>query len=96
MGEDISMHYTRSGQVDASPVGDRIVLYHRNSGKALVLNPTGSFLWECLETPQTLPDLTQRLRARFPSVAEVQAMEDVRRYLQALTEQELIEPDSTN
>ena len=43
--------------VEGSEVGERAVLYHRQSGTAVVLNPTGSWPWQLLTTsptPQTL------------------------------------------
>ena len=52
--------YARSQDVDSSSVGDRVVLYHRGSRTALVLNPTGSWLWQGLVASATALDLAGR------------------------------------
>ena len=44
--------YSRSSDASASTVGDRVVLYHRTSRAALVLNPTGSWMWQQLDHPE--------------------------------------------
>jgi hypothetical protein len=77
--------YARSDQVEASTVGDRLVLYHRISRTALVLNPTGSQLWEELARPTSAEDLTAALRARFPGLAPEDARRDVASFLDELT-----------
>ena len=84
--------YARSGQVEASAVGDRVVLYHRTSRSALVLNPTGSHLWERLATPAALPDLAGALREKFPSLSADDARKDVAAFLDELTRHGAIVP----
>ena len=76
--------YERSDQVEASTVGDRVVLYHRTSRAALVLNPTGSYLWERLARPSTTEDLTAALRDRFPALAGEDALRDVSAFVDEL------------
>jgi hypothetical protein len=66
------------------------VLYHRTSRKAVVLNPTGSFIWQLLATPQTLGALAERLQARFPELAEEQARGDVEVFLHELLQHGLV------
>lgn len=47
-------------------VEDRAVLFHRDSGEALVLNPSASLLWMRLDTaPGTLSDLAEVLEKQF-------------------------------
>ncbi len=84
--------YARSGQVEASVVGDRVVLYHRTSRSALVLNPTGSRLWERLATPASLPELIATLRERFPALSVEDARRDVAAFLDELTQHGAIAP----
>ena len=84
--------YTRSDQVEASTVGDRVVLYHRTSRTALVLNVTGSWLWEQLSRPASTEDLTSTLRERFPELAPVDALRDVSSFLDELTRHGAIVP----
>jgi hypothetical protein len=86
--------YARSGAVEASIVGDRVVLYHRTSRSALVLNPTGTGLWERLATPASLPDLTAALRERFPSLSGEDARRDVAAFIDELSRHGAIVPAS--
>jgi Coenzyme PQQ synthesis protein D (PqqD) len=62
-------------------VGDRVVLYHRVSRTALVLNPTGGRIWETLSTPQTLSHLAEDLCERFPGLSTEDAARDVAAFL---------------
>ena len=84
MAEEASKQYRRSEHVEDSKVGDRLVLYHRESRKALVLNPTGSWLWQLLTTAHTTQTLAEQLRARFPGLSWEQAVSDVSTFLDEL------------
>jgi hypothetical protein len=86
--------YARSEQVEASAVGDRVVLYHRLSRSALVLNPTGSWLWERLASPASPQELTATLRDRFPALSPDDALRDVSFFLDELTRHGAIVPAS--
>jgi hypothetical protein len=85
-----SGNYTRSSDATASTVGDRVVLYHRVSKAALVLNPTGSWMWQRLAAPQTATGLAQDLRKRFPSVSLEDAERDVNAFLADLTQHAMV------
>ena len=71
-----------------------MVLYHRASRSALVLNPNGSQLWQRLATPASLHDLTAALRARFPALTGEDALRDVSAFLDELTRHGAIVPAS--
>jgi len=86
--------YARSTAVEASTVGDRVVLYHRTSRSALVLNPTGTRLWERLATPASLPDLMAALRDRFPTLSGEDARRDVAAFIDELSRHGAIAPAS--
>ena len=86
--------FSRSASIETSPVGDRVVLYDTRSRKAIVLNPTGTWLWKTLSTPQSSEELSRQLQARFPSVASEQIQQDVETCLQQLMEQELLLKDA--
>jgi hypothetical protein len=90
MVTEMTKRYRRSSQAEESQVGDRSVLYHRSSRKAVVLNPTGAVIWRSLTTPQTVVTLAEYLRSQFPSVTEDQAKADVSAFLQELLSHELI------
>jgi hypothetical protein len=80
--------------VDETRVGDRVVLYHRDTGSGVVLNPTGSILWDALVTPKSAADLAGDLAARFPGMADEKISSDVNTYVESLLENALIATDS--
>jgi hypothetical protein len=82
--------YTRSPDASASAVGDRVVLYHRVSRAAIVLNPTGSWVWEQLVAPQTPSALAGNLRTRFPTLSPDQAQSDVNAFLTELVRHAMV------
>ena len=57
------------------------MLYHRTSRTALVLNPTGSWMWQQLASPRTPDALADDLRSRFPSLPDDDARRDVESFL---------------
>lgn len=82
--------YARSPDASVSPVGDRVVLYHRVSRTALVLNPTGSWMWGRLAEPRTPDDLVSDLQARYPGLTEADARRDVSRFLAELQQHAMV------
>jgi hypothetical protein len=93
-GADFQMseivHYLRSPHATASPVGERIVLYHRVSRTAIVLNPTGGWLWGRLGTPRSALDLARDLRERYPMLSAEDAERDVSGFLTELTQHAMV------
>lgn len=79
--------YCQSHTVEASKVGDRTVLYDRESKASLVLNPTGSQVWEWLADSSTESELVEDLAEAFPSLGRVQAEQDISNYLRELVSQ---------
>ena len=77
--------FERAPGVDASHVGERVVLYSRALGRSLILNPSGSWLWRQLDAPMSAATLADKLRAQFPESAE-RALADVEAFLRALIE----------
>jgi hypothetical protein len=82
--------YTRSPDASASTVGDRVVLYHRVSRAALVLNPTGSLIWQHLAAPSSASTLAEMLRTRFPSLSPDDAGRDVDTFLDELVQHRMV------
>jgi len=79
--------------VDASQVGDRLVLYHRRTRKALVLNPSGSELWTRLERARSADDLMGALVERYPSLDRETARRDAEAFLAELGAHEMLAVD---
>lgn len=88
------MRYIRNPNVETSPVGDRVVLYDTQTRKAVVLNPTGAFLWTQLSTRKSADELAEQLQTRFAQVAREQLQTDVEACLHSLCEQKLLLEES--
>ena len=82
--------FCRSSKVDETRVGDRVVLYHRDTGSGVVLNPTGSIIWDALATPRSAADLAESLSSRYPGVGPEKISADVNTYVESLLENRLI------
>ncbi len=81
----------RSDRVDETRVGDRVVLYQRDSGSGVVLNPAGSRIWDSLTTPASASDLIERLAKQHLAIPRARIAADVGTYVSSLIEQKLIE-----
>jgi len=81
----------RSERVDETRIGDRVVLYQRDTGTGVVLNPSGSRIWDSLSTPSTRSDLVERLANEHGSVPRERIVSDVDTYVAALQQQRLVE-----
>ena len=82
--------YHRSDRVDETRVGDRVVLYQRDRGTGIVLNPSGSWIWDALSEPKSPHDIVSDLLARYDGVAAEQVAGDVEQYLTSLEAQALV------
>lgn len=67
------------------------MLYHPASRTSVVLNPTGSWIWDWLETSQTEPELARTLRARVPTLTEAQARQDVAVFVAEMLDSQMLE-----
>ena len=85
------VRYRCSRDVEVSTVATRVVLYHRGSRKAIVLNPTGSTLWTSLGTPRTEQELADALREKYPLVSPEQSLIDASAFVASLRTEGLIE-----
>ena len=83
--------YKRSADVDETRVGERVVLYHRGSGNGVVLNPTGSLVWNALASPLTADEVVDSLARKHGSVERGRLSRDVSTYLDSLRAQNLVD-----
>lgn len=83
--------FRRSPAVEETRVGDRVVLYHRQSGNAVVLNPTATILWEQLQADAAIDQLAAELSERFAGIEHDTIAEDVRMCLEELRTEQLIQ-----
>lgn len=84
--------YCRSERVDETRVGDRVVLYQRDRGTGIVLNPAGSSVWDALSEPRSSQEIVSDLLARYDGVSPEKVAADVDEYLTALLAQALVCP----
>lgn len=82
--------YQRATSVDSSLAGDRVVLYERESRSAIVLNPTGTHLWQTLAVPCTAAQLRDSLRVLYPGLDSERATRDVETFLDDLRDKSLL------
>ncbi len=82
--------FRRSDRVDETRVGDRVVLYHRDTGSGVVLNPTGSLIWDALAMPCSAADLAGDLATRYPGLSADRIESDINTYVESLRENGLI------
>ncbi|MEW6776685.1 MAG: PqqD family protein [Bdellovibrionota bacterium] len=82
--------YRQNQSVAWREIGGEAVLVDSRGGKLLVLNPTGSFLWKEIESPQTLSQLAGALAGAFEVNLET-ASADVGGFLKTLEERRLVE-----
>lgn len=90
-GAEATLHHA-SPDVDASSVGDRVVLYHRGTRQALVLNPSGSYLWRLLDEGRTAGALAAALAVHYPGLDAGRAAADVAAFLAELGRHEMLRP----
>jgi hypothetical protein len=90
MPDASAKRYALSPDVDRAMVGERAVLYHRHSGTAVVLNPTGSWLCELLTAFPTPQALAEQLRAKCPALTGAQAVCDVSTFIEALCQHGMV------
>ena len=83
--------FRRAPTVEETHVGDRVVLYHRDSGNAIVLNPTATILWQGLQPQADIQQLSTELSNRFPEMDHETIVEDVRLCLEDLRTEQLIQ-----
>lgn len=81
--------YIRNSRVDVSRVGQRAVLYHRDTREAVVLNPTGSRLWDHLASSSTADQLASVLQQQY-HLSHDQAAHDVDQFLNDLRRHDAI------
>lgn len=88
------MTYRRSPAVDETSVGERLVLYHRVSGSAVVLNPAASLLWKALADAADPAALADALQKRFPFVDHSRVKADVKSCLDDFASHQLVSAKS--
>jgi len=81
---------TRHPKADTHPSGERVVVFHQTTQNSIVLNPTGSWLWNELETPRSSEQLIESLQKEHPDVEPATIRSDVEAYIQELLKNEIL------
>ncbi|MCD4743545.1 MAG: SynChlorMet cassette radical SAM/SPASM protein ScmE [Desulfobacteraceae bacterium] len=74
---------------------DGAVLYHSDTGKEKVINPTGLFVWQKLNGSRNAADITNEIKKDFESVQSEQVKADVDEFLQLLESEGFALPRSS-
>lgn len=82
--------YRRSHEVDASEVGDQVVLFHRGHRTSLVLNATGSAIWTRLAEPCSLEALVAAVNEAFDAPDGATVEDDCHAYMVSLLEHDVV------
>jgi len=85
-----SSKYQQNKNTSSHPSGERVVVYHEESKDSIVLNPTGSIIWNSLENAKTKSEVVGELKTAFPDVAAVDLERDVEAYFTELLKNKLI------
>jgi hypothetical protein len=72
---------------------NEVVIMHGESGHYFNLDETGSFIWGCLEQPQTVAELCQQIQQHYHVDAE-QCYQDIVPYLHHLVSLDLLQHDT--
>lgn len=81
---------SRNPSAQTHPSGERVVVFHSQTKDSIVLNPTGSWLWQQLEAPKTEGELVEALKSEFPDVDAEMLSSDLKAYIQELCENSIL------
>jgi hypothetical protein len=73
-----------------SPLDRSTIFLSGFASKRLILNVTGSYLWEQLSEPRTADDLARAVCGRFSGIELANALDDVKEILEQMMSQELV------
>lgn len=82
--------FARSPHTDATLAGDRAAIYHRETRKAITLNPVGTVIWQALESPKSLAELRGCLVRQFAQVEPDVLESDLRKFMEVLVGHSLV------
>ncbi|PON11036.1 hypothetical protein C2W62_46930 [Candidatus Entotheonella serta] len=80
----------RSGNLFAGPLGHETVMMDMTQGRYFELNTTATWLWNALESPQTISDLLDQLTEVFQVSAD-QCEQDIIAFIEGLLDRGWVE-----
>ena len=84
------MRYRKEAAVDVDQIGDDLILMHLVSRRMIILNPTGTILWDALDTFPTRDELVGLLREALPDQPAAELEAGLTAVLDGLTEAGLL------
>lgn len=81
--------WVASETVVSSPVADEVALLDLGSDTYFTLNGSGAHVWSLLQTPATVPELSQSLASRYGRPAD-ECLADIHELLAELDENGLV------
>ena len=73
--------YSRSSEIIDGSLGDNQIMMHIGKGKYFGLNPVGKRIWELIENPETLGEITELLLSEYDISAE-QCKQEVHEFME--------------
>lgn len=72
------------------PTGQRVVVFHSETQNSIVLNPTGSWLWNQLDEPQRQSAWVKAMCQEHPDQATETIEKDIQAYVAELVENQIL------
>jgi len=88
------MQYVRNSEIVERQLDDEVLLINIETDSIFNLNPIGTAVWQLLQVPKGIEEITETLQLAFPRTSFGQIEEDLNKLLHQLVEQELIIVDS--
>ena len=81
---------SRHAETETIPSGERVVVYQNQTQNSIILNPTGSWLWNQLESPRSLGWLVETLGREHPEVDSQTLRNDIEAYIGEMLENQVL------
>lgn len=94
MTSEIGVRY-RTRPVPLRRVGDETVVARPEDGKALVLNPTATVIWQAMASWSSTDELLGRLETVYPATPDATRVEGLERLVAELLSEGLVESSRT-
>lgn len=88
---DFNKNYARAKEVSACHNGNNTILYHPDTGREKIINPSGFLIWEKLSGANSVDDISQLLLQNYESVSYEKVFHDVCDFMNELLEHDYIE-----
>ena len=76
--------YSRNTKVEAAPMKDETILFNPGNNKFCELNVTAALIWQVLEQPKSVSEITAALIDKFHNTDCIQVEKDVLQVLDLL------------